>query len=381
MEQADRSNMAKLFGIGFVFAVLTLAAMLALPHDPFVRWQAVRTEAYARLGWAYERIHYDRTPIDIAFIGTSHTMNGIDAQAVADEVAGKGIRSPGGRCLTATNFSIPSYGRNLHWSIARELLETRRPGTLVIEVLENETRKPHPLFSHIATERDIITAPKLININYLADLIRLPYRQLSLFVESVAPSQFGLKAGFDPARYDGSTVDNTHMVNVDGKALTPPLTRVMDPEKLDKEAAGLRAAKDLNMLPERLAAYEYAVPRAYVDKILALARQTGTRVYLLYLPGYGKPPRPFDMSFYPADIKMLSLNDLLAERAYWHDVHHVNAQGAAVVSRRIGDLLAGERDLRASIEAAPRKGTTGCDWGYQPHMQLESFRPLSGHRP
>ena len=44
-------------------------AMAALPHRTAVRWQSTQTEAYARLGWVYQRIHDDPTPIDIAFIG------------------------------------------------------------------------------------------------------------------------------------------------------------------------------------------------------------------------------------------------------------------------------------------------------------------------
>ena len=111
---AERRHVLALFAVGVLVAVATLGLMLILPHDRYIRWQSLNTEAYARLGWDYERIHYDRTPIDIAFLVTTHTMNGVDADAVQRSVAGAGIRTSEGRCYTATNFSIPSYGRNLH---------------------------------------------------------------------------------------------------------------------------------------------------------------------------------------------------------------------------------------------------------------------------
>ena len=61
------------------------------------------------------------------------------------------------------NFGFPSYGRNLHWLIARELLENREVRTLVLEVFENESRKAHPFFANVAEVSDVLQAPMLIN--------------------------------------------------------------------------------------------------------------------------------------------------------------------------------------------------------------------------
>ena len=87
MTRQETRKFAGLFALGVVAAVATIAVMLILPHDRYIRWQALHTEAYARLGWAYERIHDDPTPLDVAFIGTSHTLNGVDAAAVDKALA------------------------------------------------------------------------------------------------------------------------------------------------------------------------------------------------------------------------------------------------------------------------------------------------------
>lgn len=362
----DTLSTGRLFALGLTAMLVTLAAMVAIPHDRYVRWQDERTEAYARLGWVYERIHYDPTPTDIALIGTSHTMNGLDGLAIAQRIAADGTRGEGGRCLTVTNLAIPAYGRNLHWAIAHELLGARRPRAIVLEVFENETRKAHPVFSHVADSGDLLTAPMLVNQNYVADLIRLPYRQLRLGIESLSPATFGLKPRFDPADYDGSTVDNTRLVNVGGRALTPPLTTVMDPAALEQAAAIDRANKNLNMLPKVLERYEYAVPRHYVSAILSEADKAGVPVYLLYLPGYGMPPRPVDMRLFQGR-PMLEVNDLLRRRDRWHDVAHLNAQGAAAVSTHVADLLAGALPGLA-------KGSGACDFGIPPRAVTVPFR-------
>ncbi len=370
MTRQESRKFAGLFGLGLGAAAICIAVMLVLPHDRYIRWQALRTEAYARLGWSYERIHGDRTPIDIAFIGTSHTLNGVDAAAVSQEIAAEGARAPDGRCLTATNLAIPEYGRNLHWIMARELLQTRKVDTLVLEVFENETRKAHPVFEHVADEHDVLTAPMLVNIGYFHDIVRLPFRQLSLWLESLYPEDFGLKRWFDPRDYDGSTVDNTRVVNANGVALTPPRNKTVALSELQAEARSNAGRKNLHMLGARFDKYEYVVPNTYVRDILDLAQRRGVRVVFLYLPGYGQPAQPVDMRLYDGR-KMLFANDILAHTDYWYDVHHLNAVGAAALSRRVGQLMAA--DWGKTAQGVSR---TPCDFGYPPRATLRPFRPI-----
>ena len=369
----EELSLGRRFAIAGAALLATLAAMLAIPHDAYMRWQSTQTEAFARLGWAYERVHFDPTPIDVALIGTSHTMNGIDGQAVAARLAALGARTEDGRCPTVTNLAIPMYGRNLHWAVARELLQARRPRLLVLEVMENETRKPHPLFYRVATTRDLLVAPRLVNANYVIDLMRLPYRQVVAGLETLAPGEFGLKARWSPADYDGSTVDNTRVINVGGKAMSPPWTRVTPEAQLRRQGAAAMRDKQLHMLPRALAGYEYAVPDRYVPGILELARRAGTPVLLLYLPGYGRPAAPVDMRLY-GDTRMLAMNDVLARTDIWHDVDHLNANGAALASARLAEQL---RPLFGASAAGLRPGA--CDWGVGPRARLVPFRrPVAG---
>ena len=327
---------ARLFATGLAAAAVTLVLLCLIPFNRYIQWQDLRVEAFARLGWIYERIHFDPTPIDVAFIGTSHTMNGIDGEAVA------AVLAEAGQPAHVTNLAIPAYGRNLHWLIARELLAHRKVRTLVIEVFENETRRSHPAFVNVAGWRDVVGAPVLINLRWAADLALLPLNRAMLGAKSLLPAEFGLRAQFDPAAYDGPDPDNTRMVRVHGQAFTGPRDRAADPAWLDRVAREERAAKRFNMLPPALSALEYAVPREYLRQITDLAAQTGTTVVFLYLPGFGQEPAPHDMAPY-VGYRMLALGDLLTPPAAWFDPAHLNAGGAAMVSRRVGSLLAADR--------------------------------------
>ena len=337
----------RLAGLGLLAAAMALLGMCLLPHDRYIRWQDERLEAYARLGWVYERIHFDPTPVDVAFVGTSHSLNGIDGAAVTRAAA-----EAGRSCLNVVNLAIPSYGRNLHWTIVRELLRTRPVRTLVLEVLENETRKAHPLFVEVADAAEIVGAPVLFNERYVTDLLLLPMRQALLFLKTMAPAQFGLRAAFESDRYDGPDVDNTRVVQVGGRVLTRPNDRREDPARLDREAQGILAGKRLHMLGKALAPFEYAIPDRYLPLILSLARLRGVDVVPLYLPGYGMPDAPIEPWPYPEADKMLFVNDILRKPENWGDVFHLNQFGAAELSARLGALLAQRVPGPASTQCA-----------------------------
>ena len=328
--------MRRLALIGGVSAFITLTLLSLTPFDRYIQWQALNIEAFARLGWIYERIHFDPTPIGIAFIGTSHTMNGIDGEAVAAAMGGAHV----------ANLAIPAYGRNLHWIIARELLEHRSVDTLVVEIVENETRRSHPAFVAVAGTCDVVLAPMLINLRYFTDLTLMPLEHLLLGLKTLMPAAFGLKPHFDPDGYDGPDPDNTRIVRVHGQALTQRRDGHADPAALDQEVRGERAAKRYNMLPLPMARLEYAVPLYYLHQIAVLAEAKHVRLVFLYLPGFGQDPGPHDPSFY-AGHRVLTVNDLLAPHEVWFDAAHLNAAGAAAVSRRVGELLTASLSARA----------------------------------
>jgi hypothetical protein len=351
--------------LGVVTSIAALVCMVLLPHDRFIRFQDMRVEAYARLGWIYERIHFDPTPIDVAFIGTSHTLTGVDAAAAAHVIEEIGKQSNSGvRSAHLTNLAFPNYGRNMHWIIARELLENRQVGMLVLEIFENETRKPHPLFVYPAEVSDIIDAPLLVNLNYFHDMARLPFRQLSLFIKTLWPEQFGLKQRFDPAHYGGETVDNTRLVQINGQAITSIRNKRMEPDALVSAASQRRSGKNLHMMGRNLEELEYRFPRYYVSKILALADRKHVPVIFLYLPAYGQVDYPFDTKLYDGKGKIITVNDILRKTENWADLDHLNLFGAAELSARLGAVLAHDvLNLTVGAESDPGSPHTGVKIG------------------
>jgi hypothetical protein len=322
--------------IGSVALILTCL----LPHDRYVRFQNLTDPAVVKSTWIYERIHFDPTPIDVAFIGTSHTVFGIDSATIEDACTKAG----GADCHTV-NLGLEHLGRNLHWLFLRELLENRKPRLIVIEVQETEFRALHPAFGYLANVGDIISAPILINTSFLTDLVHLPLRQISLFAYSTVPSAFGFHSAFQPSMYRGAHWDDTLEArgSVDHPISSPePRTRASTRPELEREARQV-AVDDAGhiRLPEQLHSLEYRANVQYLRMMVDLAREKHVPVQFLYLPSFGTNSAPAFSDLYAQLAPIWSAPQaILADPGQWLDVGHLNYDGATNISRWLGKEIA-----------------------------------------
>jgi hypothetical protein len=315
--------------IGLTVAFLALVGMVLLPQDKYIRYKALNDGVTSTAAWVYARIHYDSTPINIAFIGDSRTGGAISTKQLETALAAEGVH------VKAANLHIVGTGRNLQYVVAKELLESRKVDLLILEMTELEDRKPHDNFIFLADSEDILLAPPLINFHYLSDVARLPGRQLDLFLQSFR-SFSGKDPAFSFADYAGSDLETAEAIT-DEKGVTHTRDTIHSAQKMD-ELKRLQEAKDTPaVLPHSLEWLEYHLPRYYIDSILALAASKGTRVVFLYLPRYGAPsePPPY-VKLYASRVPLINPWHLIQEPQLWYDVPHVNWMGA----QRITDYLA-----------------------------------------
>jgi hypothetical protein len=312
------------------------AATLALPHDPLVRYQQLAPTLHFRSIWSYERVALDKTPIDIAIIGNSRLQSAISApvlQARLSERLGRPVR--------AANLSLPQEGRNAHYAMAKQLFAYHPEVKLVLlSAIEDMPREGHPAFRNIAEADDVVAAPVLINRSYLEDLAFIPYRQMSLFVQSQWPQAFGVGAS-DGADYIGPDYDTTlsYVSPTRGfidKDVVIPAEALRPPAKA--RARSITPA----VLPKSLAAQEYAIEYHYTRAIADLAKANGSAVGFIYLPIFEFPERLRQSDFY-GDIGPVLSADCVADRSeMYSDYGHLNRAGAHEVSRMLGDTLARE---------------------------------------
>lgn len=308
----------------------TLAVLItvsALPDNRYVRFKKLTEPEVIKAGWIYERIHFDPTPIDVVFLGTSRTVAGIDSGKVEQS-----CHDVGGKYCSSVNFGMLHLGRNLHWLLAREVIESRKPRLLVVEVQETEYRALHPAFSYLADELDLVAAPVVINTSYFTDLGRLPARQISLFAESAAPGLFDIHTEFDRSHYQGPHWDD---------ADKNPSSVVSD-EQLESQRAHMAAIEDAKVrLPAPLQKLEYRANVIYLERLLDLARQKNIEIIFMYLPMYHDAKLPLFADVYDKyGATWWVPGEIRDHHELWRDVNHLNFDGAAALSTFIGAKLA-----------------------------------------
>jgi len=96
--------------------------------------------------------------IDILFLGSSKTMNGIN-DSLIESLTGE-------NCY---NAGYCRYGRNLEFLIAKKYVQAFKIKKLIIEVREEEAIDSHPVFPQIATSTEILSSFKSANTSFIND--------------------------------------------------------------------------------------------------------------------------------------------------------------------------------------------------------------------
>lgn len=223
------------------------------------------------------------------------------------------------------NFSLPENGRDLNYVIARELFRTKSPKVLVIGVIEKPSRFGHPAFKYLAPSWLVADPSYFINLNYLSNLIYLPYRQMKLFLADLWPSLTGLTKTFDPATYLGSNIDMRPAALVNRINPAPRDELISDVNKLEK---GIHPP----ILPASLRDVEFGDERHFIREIAELAREKGTRVVFLSLPYYTGPDDIQEEPFYRQFGDVINASFLASHAELYADHAHLTPHGARVLT-------------------------------------------------
>lgn len=316
---------------GFVAA---LALLITLPDRDYIKVQALSQTIHNRVQWSYERIHFDPTPIDIAVIGNSRMGAGVNAPALS-----AALSQQLGRPVHVVNLSTPQEGRNTHFLMAREVLEARPELSLILmSVIEQEPRVSHPAFASLAGRGDILTAPLLLNRDWLNDVAHLPFRQLSLFVKGLLPGAFGMQGSFDPAFYSGPDYDTTLSFTVPDGGFVDRDT-VPEEATLRRIATARLAQVNRPLLPAAYSDYEFVVERDYTRKIADLTAAKGLGLGFIYLPIYTNTAQINNRSFYSDIGPVYEARQLIEAPALFSDYGHLNHAGASTIVPWLADQI------------------------------------------
>jgi hypothetical protein len=289
------------FAGGFAIALTLLAlAPRSMPN----RLSTLHGDAM-RLAGLYNRLDNDPRPIDVAFIGSSHTVEGVDDGAIERNLAQRGVAAH------VANLGMYVIGRDLQLMLVKELLARKRPKLIVVEVDDHETPTGHPYLPYVARVSDLVACG--ISSNLPQMFLLFLRQQFRGFLDAVLPGAPPpaplprLTYGYQP---------------VDGIWSGADYGVVSQGDRLEKWVG-----------PWARAAMYRAISHfgdSAVRQIVALAHADGAEVMFLYLPEfrYAARPDPAVIGQY-AQLGPVTImpRDVAADRGDWVDHAHLNEVG------------------------------------------------------
>ncbi len=262
--------------------------------------------------WVYDRIFNNPKSTDIVFMGSSHTINGIDDALIEKQISETS--------LNVVNLGYCRIGTNLEYILLKRITSAKDIKALVIEVREDEARFGHPVFPYLANSAEVFTAPVFINNSLFDDYYKHCYYRLEIMrnivfhrnpPDTINLSPFGFSASIDTAYSDF-------------------LSKIGSGR--DKE---IRRAEGI----EKQIVYNYSFN--YLSKIASLCAQKNIKLYFLYLPGFGNGNKePGSLKDYQElGTVLLPPDEILSNKYNWHDEDHLNQTGAMMLSTWVASQI------------------------------------------
>ena len=302
---------------GAALAILLVSTLLALAPRSEDRRLATLKGDGLRLAVLYNRTRTDPRPVDVAFLGSSHTVNGIDDQGLEADLAARHLP------VKVANLGMFVMGRDLQHRLVSQLFAYKHPRLVVLEINEHVAPLNHPYMPYVGEASDLLACGPTWNLPSMG-LLFLKQQWLGLTdallpgrppIPTLPQSPYGWQPLFDVWS---------------GQANPPSFG-----DKLER-FAGPRARMSLYRASDY---YE----DCQVARIATLVHARNAKLMFLYLPEYkyAADPDPGLIARYSRLGPVVVIPRNIAEdRGDWADHAHLNRKGSeALRSALDGPLI------------------------------------------
>lgn len=291
------------------FLILIILVVMLWPISREEQFSGLENDCSNHAGWMYDRLYHNPAPVDIAFVGSSHTINGIDDQLIESKLSGKDV----------LNFGYCRLGRNLDYIFARELIKTKQPEIIVLEVREFENPYSHPIFPYLATNKDLASAYPFFNKDWFSNLSLAFQYRVQLMQEQLWEAE------------TSQPIDTRLFGRIPNKD-------TIDHQTLDlKKQSRKTSYKPSNFKRD----FDNVYPKHYLKRIAALCEETQTELFFLYIPAYGSEmqrPHKFEELSKLAPV-LLPPTEIWETKNHWYDPDHLNEAGGKALSEWVAEKL------------------------------------------
>ncbi len=276
-----------------------------LPVDKRLNYVELKDDCFYHGIWLYDRIHNNPAPVDIVFLGSSHTVNSIN-DTLIEKICGD-------TTLHVVNMGYCRYGVNLYYAFLKELMKKKSPEIVFIEVREDENIYSHPIFPYVADPGDVFCESPFFNQDLFSDYVSFYEYRIKL-----VKAQYVKMETVEPVR-----TDNHGFAASADTAQESFLKGIKDKSR----AKGTSRANFFRKM-------EMVFPGHYLDKIATLCRNSGVKLVFLYIPQYGSPwlpPREME-TYTKLGGVLIPPAEIFADSDNWFDENHLNQAGANKLS-------------------------------------------------
>jgi hypothetical protein len=305
------------------------SAFFALPFLALLIWMSTdgnydKQYAYRQVqkdcrsgDWMYRRMFESDLPIEVAFIGTSKTMCDVN-----DSLLQRRLREEHGIRTHIANLGVCRTGENLHYLIARDLIQQKQPKIVLAEISTHIAANSHFHFPMVANATDVLFPTLVFNDDLLHDMNAFAWNRLIYHRERA----LGIDRHYEDILHnpEHSFMQVANDVVADSAEMER-IKKVRHKKLLSESPSGI---------PGLVNALSTNYPKQYLRRIYDLCQANGTELYFLYLPVYGVPgDRPRDEAFYTKMAPILTPPDSIFRNPKLHfDYSHLNQRGAALFS-------------------------------------------------
>ncbi len=309
----------------FSMVIIPFLVLFLMPYSKEFAYHFIENDCYNHGAWIYDRINRNSTPIDIAFIGSSHTIHAFQERKI-EEMLGGGFH--------VANLGYCRYGRNLEYILLEMLLQHKSPKIIVLEVHEDEEKNSHDIFPYLAGTKDLFFTPTIINRDYFSDLFYGASARLECFKAKYIFRKNDPKPDGELYGYAAST------------------RKVSEDDWKENENAWQKRLKQRTF--ENVERIQMRFPLAYLNKMIGLLKEKNISLVFVYLPESGsKLKSPKYTGYYQRFAKLLIPPQMvLNESAYWMDAGHLNDKGSEILSEWMAGQLQNEFCLKPGNEEA-----------------------------
>ena len=293
-----------------------IIAIMLIPIDKKYQYAFVKNACSLQSNYIYHRTFEDSTPIDIIFLGSSHTMCGISQSTVQTRLSDLGIYSQ------VCNMAFCRLGRDMDYILFKDIIQYKKPKMLILEVRQDEPELGHPDFGYMADLADVLSAPLVVNQSYFtglknAYLVRMNYARDLL-------SHINYNSPYEAPR-----------LNFLEKTL------IADTAILYGAARNRWQRYYSHTRPKWVEQLMTRYPKKYIQMIMDMAQKHQIKVIMLYVPNFGYPyHRPKELLYYQqmADV-MIMPDSFYDNEKYWREDEHLNSPAALILSDSVADFI------------------------------------------